>query len=367
MRNRWYRSRKRRRTIDKQPCFGAHAIDQDFPFPFLRMRSISVVQACERKVVEGKNEVPFVWRAKASTSRVGTWEGMRETLLRKGWSQDADVGFQDETYYRCLRSIGMGTSLLVFREIESTQGFVQDHHDVLPEGCFVVALSQLRGRGRGTNQWTSPRGSLSFSFVRALRVEGRTLPFVQYVVSLAVVKGARQALLDAGSTFEGISRVRIKWPNDVYVDDRKAGGVLCSSTYREGSYVLYCGVGLNVHNREPGACLSELLEKSGMGTDGLVLERVLARIGNELEDLFRTFERDGFAPLESTYLETWMHNGQAVEVVDPKTPRKRSVAIVGLTEDGFLRAWDEEGGACELHPDGNRFDFLQGLIRKRKA
>lgn len=290
---------------------------------------------------------------------------MRDVLRRRGGWEDADVGFEDAEYYRCLRSVGLGTSLLVFREIETTQEFVQEHHDVLPEGCFVVALSQLRGKGRGINGWTSPAGSLSFSFARTVRVEGRALPFVQYVVSLAVVRGARAALTDAGSSSEGIARVRIKWPNDVYVDRRKAGGVLCSSTYRDGAYVLFCGVGLNVNNREPAACLSELLDDRRTGTEGLLLERVLARIGNELDDLLRTFERDGFTPLESTYLETWMHAGQVVEVVDPATSRKQPVTILGLTQEGFLRARDEAGNACELHPDGNRFDFLRGLVRKR--
>jgi hypothetical protein len=44
-----------------------------------------------------------------------------------------------------------------------------------------------------------------------------------------------------------------------------------------------------------------------------------------------------------------------------------AVTVMGLTSFGYLRARDEAGRECELHPDGNslRLDMMQGLIKRK--
>lgn len=54
--------------------------------------------------------------------------------------------------------------------------------------------------------------------------------------------------------------VKIKWPNDIYCDNLKLGGILCQSTYRDQKFHLVSGVGLNVDNRQPTTCVNELFE-----------------------------------------------------------------------------------------------------------
>ncbi|KAL6512069.1 Biotin--protein ligase 2 [Orobanche gracilis] len=41
------------------------------------------------------------------------------------------------------------------------------------------------------------------------------------------------------------------------------------------------------------------------------------------------------------------------------------VTIQGLTSSGYLLAVTEDGQSCELHPDGNSFDFFKGLVRRK--
>jgi biotin--protein ligase len=43
------------------------------------------------------------------------------------------------------------------------------------------------------------------------------------------------------------------------------------------------------------------------------------------------------------------------------------VTISGLTDTGYLKGVDDSGQTVELHPDGNSFDFLKGLIAKKMA
>jgi biotin--protein ligase len=122
----------------------------------------------------------------------------------------------------------------------------------------VVSLAtfQLSGRGRGSNTWLSPTGCLQFSIlVRAsLRASGLSAPrivFVQYLAGLAIVRACRD---ERALGAERGARVRLKWPNDVYVDlpssaggeKKKVGGVLVNISFADGRADVI--IGACVHN-----------------------------------------------------------------------------------------------------------------------
>ena len=44
---------------------------------------------------------------------------------------------------------------------------------------------------------------------------------------------------------------------------------------------------------------------------------------------------------------------------------RTEVTVRGLTKTGYLLAVDAKGASFELHPDGNSFDFFQGLVKKK--
>lgn len=55
--------------------------------------------------------------------------------------------------------------------------------------------------------------------------------------------------------------VRIKWPNDIYSNGMKIGGILCHSTYRSKEFQVVVGVGLNLDNSQPTTCVNHLLQQ----------------------------------------------------------------------------------------------------------
>ena len=115
----------------------------------------------------------------------------------------------------------------------------------LPTPLLSLASAQLTGRGRGGNIWLSPPGCLQFSLL--LRVPLSALPaqkivFVQYLFALAVAEACRSEQV-LGS--EG-SRVRIKWPNDIYAiardgEKKKIGGILVNTSFGSGKVELVIG------------------------------------------------------------------------------------------------------------------------------
>lgn len=108
-----------------------------------------------------------------------------------------------------------------------------------PEGTVVVADAQSAGRGRLGRSWWSERGTalLASWLVRPSIPHERT-PLFSLVAGVAAARAATAAA--------GVD-VRLKWPNDLMIDDRKTGGIL---TEADGKGGLVVGVGVNVRQRE---------------------------------------------------------------------------------------------------------------------
>ncbi|KAG2438269.1 hypothetical protein HYH02_010967 [Chlamydomonas schloesseri] len=268
----------------------------------------------------------------------------------------------------------MGRALLVASVLGSTQELLRAHGSALGDGAVVVADRQTSGKGRGGNQWTSPLGCLMFSALRRLRVQSPAqAPFINYLVCLAVTRGVRAALQSLGLP---ALDVRIKWPNDIYASGVKIAGALIHTTWQGNCFNVITGIGLNVNNRQPTTCLDELLEKAAAAAGGappaapLPREVVLAEILAAMDDVFNTFEAQGFPPLEPEYQAAWLHSGQCLDFDDSdpsqgiSAPHVR-LTIRGLSPAGFLLAVDEAGQRYELTPDGNSLDMMRGLLRRK--
>ena len=139
-------------------------------------------------------------------------------------------------------------------------------------GTAVVAESQTAGRGSRGRSWASPPGGLWLSVLS--RPDTAGLELVSLRTGLAVAEALGR--LGAGD------RIRIKWPNDLMLDERKAGGILCEARWQGGALAwIVIGLGLNVVNRPPAehqaraAALHEVLPR--VTVDALV-EPVVAAV-----------------------------------------------------------------------------------------
>ena len=87
--------------------------------------------------------------------------------------------------------------------------------------ALFITPQQTAGRGRGSNRWFSPRGALTFSLVidpSTFRKERAHWP----QLSLWTALGIRDAIAGFTPNFD----VQVKWPNDVYLEQRKVCGIL---------------------------------------------------------------------------------------------------------------------------------------------
>lgn len=158
----------------------------------------------------------------------------------------------------------------------------------LPTPALVLADEQTAGRGRGTNQWWSGRGAILCSLVidpDAQSLETNLWPRV----SLAVAVGICRAVTKLAPHVEP----GLRWPNDVYVGERKLGGILVESPAAPAARRrLVIGFGVNVNNswreapaelRHVGVSLVDLCHGPLELTGALVA--VLHEIGLQIDRL----------------------------------------------------------------------------------
>ncbi|HEV7703438.1 MAG TPA: biotin--[acetyl-CoA-carboxylase] ligase [Gemmatimonadaceae bacterium] len=113
--------------------------------------------------------------------------------------------------------------------------------DGAPEGTLILSERQTAGRGRSGRAWASEEGAGIWLTLIARPADDAALE----VLSLRVGLGAARAL-EAFTDFE----VRVKWPNDLMLDDGKLGGILIESRWRE-ERVDWVAIGIGINCRVP--------------------------------------------------------------------------------------------------------------------
>lgn len=120
---------------------------------------------------------------------------------------------------------------------DSTNTWALTALDRLSHGDVVWTDQQTAGRGQAGRRWLSPTGTLTISVVLDLAVAPINARF-GLIAGLAVTY-AVEALFDD-------LQLTLKWPNDIYLEDRKLAGLLCESRIGGGRQRIVAGIGLNI-------------------------------------------------------------------------------------------------------------------------
>ncbi|KAG7142801.1 Biotin--protein ligase like [Verticillium longisporum] len=305
----------------------------------------------------------------------------------RAWpSDEITPAFQHSFYYGCLKAYQQmeehasewGNTLMYADATTSTNTIMDKNPKLLsklPTGFTLTAATQVAARGRGSNVWVCPAGTLVFSTVinhPAHLLGSRPIVFLQYLTAVAIVEAIKS--YDLG--YDDVP-VKLKWPNDIYARDPKSsasnpsyvkiGGILSTCSYTGGAYNLVLGIGINATNARPTTSLNALLSSN---LAPFRLEKLLARILTRLESLHSHWIRNGFdSNLENRYYKHWLHSGQLVTLEEKGVRAK----VVGITKDwGMLQAVEvdgvtgrETGRMWALQSDENSFDFWRGLVRRK--
>jgi BirA family biotin operon repressor/biotin-[acetyl-CoA-carboxylase] ligase len=226
----------------------------------------------------------------------------------------------------------IGWRVHYFEELESTQ---QTAAELAARGALngevVIAEQQTAGRGRMGRRWHSPPG-VNFYGTFILRPE---MPVAEAAL-LSLVAGVAVA-----ETMEMVAPriVALKWPNDVWLGGRKAGGMIAEAV-TDSRHRLVCvllGIGLNL-NLAPEDIPAELRNRatSVMAATGRPCDRVelAGELFSRLESRYMETLSGGFAAVRPVWERYSALTGRQVTVVDG--PSRIAGTVRGIGPDGAL-------------------------------
>ncbi len=192
-------------------------------------------------------------------------------------------------------------------------------------GTAILAESQNAGRGRQGRSWASPPGNLHLSLIVAP-------PPARPSAELALVAGV--ALAEAvGEHMPAGVRPGLKWPNDLMIDGRKAGGILIETGFAPGGVlVAVIGVGVNLASAPEGIATPVTSLKEAGGT--VLPMELLPGFCAAFDAWFGRWTRQGLAPVRANWLASAERLGEEVMAHTPTGTVRGS--FVGLDAGGGL-------------------------------
>lgn len=266
------------------------------------------------------------------------------TVTGKGYCLPTPMQLLDEKKILSMLPEGGVTVLPV---VDSTNQYILERLNALSPGEACIAEYQQAGRGRRGRQWISPFGANLYLSLYWRLEQG---PAAAVGVSLVIGIVMAEVLHRLGA--EGI---RVKWPNDLYLKDRKLAGILVELTGKTGdSAHLVIGAGINLRMREPADNVINQgwinLQEAGVDIDRNTLAASLIL---ELRSALAIFEQNGLAP----FISKW-------ETLDNYFNRPVKLIIGDREIHGIDRGIDRQG-ALLLESDGEVIPYIGGEISLR--
>lgn len=268
------------------------------------------------------------------------------TVTGKGYSLPEPIQLLDE---EIILSLLHQPNLAVIPVIDSTNQYLLDRMDQLPSGYACIAEYQQAGRGRRGRKWFSPFGSNLYMSMYWRLDQGPAAAMGLSLVIGIIMAEVIQSL--------GVPDVRVKWPNDLYLNDRKLAGILVELTGKTGDAAqIVIGAGVNLLMRSEGTAEINQgwinLQEAGVDIDR---NELAAKLINSLREALPIFERDGLVPFVSRWeaLDNFINRPVKLLIGDREVHGiARGIDKQGgllLEQNGVIKSW--VGGEISLRPD----------------
>lgn len=234
--------------------------------------------------------------------------------------------------------------IIFLDETGSTNDWLKERCGELSDGTCVYAERQTAGRGRRGHIWEGAEGMLAMSVLLKNPADFGTLTAR---IGLAVCDAVSEL-------YPTLTKIGIKWPNDIIIENRKVCGILCESVKIGDCLNVICGIGVNVSqdddyfqkvNLPNGGSLKSL---SGVELPKKILcERIAQHV------ILRSNEK--FCDCYEEYKSKILNIGREVKII--RGNEERRAKAVDVAENGCLICEDENG----------RFEVNSGEVSVRGA
>ena len=236
-------------------------------------------------------------------------------------------------YYSSLvKSLPKDLECYFFDSIESTNLFLVNR-PFTNKVELCVAREQTQGKGQHGRHWVSQKDSSILFSIRRNFPQDCNLNGLSLVVGLAIVK-----VLEKECLIEGF---KIKWPNDIYFENKKLAGVLLENQMQSGNQSVVIGVGINYSIDQsmvfeiPWADLSKITKTLPD------IKLLTAEIINNILVMSEHFSVSGFDDFRLNWKKYDMLQGKKVKCTDPRESFEGEV--LGVSSKGALKIFTKNG------------------------
>jgi len=239
---------------------------------------------------------------------------------------------------KSINTLFVGKVLHEFESLSSTNIFATEllAKKQVVEGTIILTHDQYAGKGQASNKWESaPHKNLTFSVILLPKfLLARKQFLLNQVVSLSVFDTLKEFIKEG---------VTIKWPNDIYVFDKKITGILIQNNLRGSTLQSsIIGIGVNVNQKQfisDAPNPSSIALETGTTID---LDTVLSKFCQHLENNYLQLKAGQIAQIQQRYLTSLFRFGE------PHHYRRTDGTVFkgeikGVTDIGKLRMKTETG------------------------
>jgi len=229
----------------------------------------------------------------------------------------------------------IGKNYIYFDEIDSTNLFAKRVKD-LEDGTVILAESQTSGRGRNNRKWISPKNKgLYFSIILKPDIENKDLSKLSLIFPIAV----RDTLQKYIS-----SQVFIKWPNDIYINNKKISGFLFETDIENNKISrIIAGIGININHSK-----DDLKDVQDIATSLKILQNkefdrkeILNEILQKIEELYLGFDKYK-DKLHRIVSENLLWKGEKIVIIENDKIIEEGI-LLNINQDGFATILTKKG------------------------
>lgn len=232
--------------------------------------------------------------------------------------------------------------------VDSTNEYAKAHiHDFDPNTLtLITAKEQTKGRGRFNRPWYSPKDkNIYATFAFRLDKNTKHISALSHLLALSF----SLVLRDKGLC------PQLKWPNDIYLNEKKMGGVLSEIFFHDEHIDCILGIGINVNlQKEDMSHIDTLATSMHLETSATFeIEPLITELEKSFCKNLEVFKKEGFYPFHNEYESLLLYKGESV-----------TIETDGKIVKGLLHSTSVEGTLNLCTDNKEMISITSGTLRK---
>lgn len=223
----------------------------------------------------------------------------------------------------------IGQQIIQLHQVDSTNNYAAKliGEGKIKHGTVILAENQTAGKGQRGKTW-STNGGKQFTasyYLETVFLSVELLPYFNMSVSLSVAKAVESLSKES---------VYIKWPNDIFVLDKKLGGILIETNWKQNQITsAIVGIGVNL---TPVPSVAHAISIAEIGPRVPELLDFLHLLSEQLEQHFSLLKMHAFEQIKQDYMAHLWQKGALLQLVNLNTNEEFEGRIVGVDGTGSI-------------------------------